>query len=202
MLASIRWAWSERRQQKLTAAGFNQQVDHIVGDARQLTALTRTHCSAALVMGPLYHLIYETDRMQVLTQVNSRLRPGGILFTASISRYGILGDLMRSLPDWIEREEEVRSVMTQGHDPVARPHQGFRGYFATVEELRPLHEKAGFETLTLAAVEPAISADDQAYNQLQGKRRQAWLDLLFQVSTQPATLGASRHLLYIGRKAD
>jgi len=58
----------------------------------------------------------------------------------------------------------------------------------------------GFQTLILAGIEPGISADDESYNRLEGKRRQLWLDLLFRISTVPSTLGASRHLLYIGQK--
>jgi len=54
--------------------------------------------------------------------------------------------------------------------------------------------------LTLAGVEPAISADDESYNKLQGQQRHLWLNLLYVVSTEPSIIGASRHLLYIGRK--
>jgi hypothetical protein len=61
-------------------------------------------------------------------------------------------------------------------------------------------QKAGFSTLVVAAAEPAISADDKSYNTLEGKRRKAWLDLFFEISTQETIIGASRHLLYIGRK--
>jgi hypothetical protein len=58
----------------------------------------------------------------------------------------------------------------------------------------------GFTTITLAAVEPAISADDESYNILQGERRQLWLDLFYKISIEPSILGASRHLLYVGIK--
>jgi hypothetical protein len=58
----------------------------------------------------------------------------------------------------------------------------------------------GFETITLAGVEPCIAADDNAYNRLDGDRRQRWLDLLFQVSAEPSMVASSRHLLYIGRR--
>jgi hypothetical protein len=63
-----------------------------------------------------------------------------------------------------------------------------------------LHENVGFERRVLAAVEPAISADDESYNELESTRRQAWLDLLFEVVTELSSLGASRHLLSIGKK--
>jgi 2-polyprenyl-3-methyl-5-hydroxy-6-metoxy-1,4-benzoquinol methylase len=52
----------------------------------------------------------------------------------------------------------------------------------------------------IAGVEPAISADDESYNKLQGKQRQLWLDLFYEMSTEKSILGASRHILYIGKK--
>ena len=56
------------------------------------------------------------------------------------------------------------------------------------------------EPLVVAGVEPAISADDESYNKIQEKQRQLWLDLLYEMSAEKSIIGASRHLLYIGKK--
>jgi hypothetical protein len=151
-------------------------------------------------MGPLYHLVEAADRKRALTEAFCRLKKGGILFSAFISRLGIMGDLLKNVPQWIEEQQEVQSHLEQGRDPDDYPKGGFRGYFAHVSEIAPLHEAIGFETMTIAGVEPGISADDESYNMLQGGRRQLWLDLFYKISTEPSILGASRHLLYIGRK--
>ncbi|MHB0857580.1 MAG: class I SAM-dependent methyltransferase [Anaerolineae bacterium] len=185
---------------RVTAAGLADRVRWLVGDARDLAPLRDQVFDAALVMGPLYHLVLEADRRQVLRQAYGLLRAGAPLFTAFISRLGILGDLMAKTPDWIEKRDEVRWVMERGYDPPSSPRGGFRGYFARVEELAPLHEAEGFRTVVVAGVEPAISANDASYNGLEGARRAAWLDLLYRVSAEPSTVGASRHLLYVGQK--
>jgi hypothetical protein len=151
-------------------------------------------------MGPLYHLVEEADRKTALKEAADRLREGGVLFSAFISRFGIMGDLMKNLTDWIENQAEVRSLVEHGHRPGDAPRGGFRGYFAKVAEIAPLHEALGFETLALAGVEPGISADDESYNRLEGEQRRLWLDLLYEISQDSSILGASRHLLYIGRK--
>lgn len=187
-------------RKKLAAAGLEKHVRLVVADARDLGDVAEEGFDAALLMGPLYHLIVEADRRQALQEAYDRLRPGGLLFSAFISRYGIFGDLIKNMPEWIEEEEEVRSLLASGRRPDDAPRGGFRAYFAEVPEIAPLHEAVGFETVTLAGVEPAISADDESYNQLGGKRRQMWLDLLYEISTEPSIMGASRHLLYIGKK--
>jgi hypothetical protein len=94
----------------------------------------------------------------------------------------------------------VQSVLEHGKRPDHYPPGGFRGYMAQVSEIAPLYESIGFETLALAGVEPAISADDESYNELKGEQRQRWLDLLAEISTESSSIGASRHLLYVGRK--
>jgi SAM-dependent methyltransferase len=190
----------QRCRENLSAHGMQNQARLVIADVRQLDQFVADEYDAALLMGPLYHLVLEVDRKTALGQVYERLRPGGLIFSAFISRYGILGDLMKKMPEWIENQAEVWSVLELGRDP-ENPRKGaFRGYFADPAEVAPLHESAGFETLVLAAVEPAISADDESYNQLYGARRRLWLDLLYKISAQPSSLGASRHLLYIGKK--
>ena len=184
----------------LVEAGLEKQVQLVVADARDLGEVTERGFDVVLLMGPLYHLVAEADRKAALRQAFDRLRKGGILFSSFISRFGIMGDLIRNLPDWIEDQTEVQSLLERGRRPDDYPRGGFRGYFAQVSEIAPLHEAIGFETLALAGVEPAISADDESYNKLQGDQRQLWLDLLHRMSTESTILGASRHLLYIGRK--
>ncbi len=192
----------QRCQLRFAAERLLGQVQCVVADARDLQAVPSTAFDAVLLMGPLYHLVFEEDRYQAVRQAVDRLRSGGLLFSTHLSRLGILGDLMRRVPEWIERGEEVRFLLDRGRRPDDQPRGGFRGYLARVSEIRPLHEARGLQTIVLAGVEPAISADDESYNQLQGPRRELWLDLLEEVSSDETTVGASRHLLYVGRKGD
>jgi S-adenosylmethionine-dependent methyltransferase len=190
----------EACRQRLDDVGLAQQVRLVVADARDLSAVPERDFDAALLMGPLYHLVFREDRKMALKEVFERLKEGGVIFSAFISRYGIMGDLLKKMPEWIERKSEVRSIMELGRDPDHLPDEGFRGYFACVDEIAPLHEAMGFKTLALAGVEPAISSDDESYNKLEGNQRELWLDLLEEMSVETSIIGASRHLLYVGRK--
>jgi SAM-dependent methyltransferase len=187
-------------KRNLARAGLEKRVQLVEADVRDLRQIPDDHFDAVLLMGPLYHLVKEEDRKTALREVFRRLRKGGILFSSFISRYGIMGDVMKDIPEWIEDQTAVKSHMEKGRRPADYARGGFRGYFAQVLEIAPLHEKIGIETLVLAGVEPAISADDESYNKLQGEQRQLWLDLLYQISTKETMIGASRHLLYIGKK--
>lgn len=191
---------SGRCRERIAQAGLQKQVQLVVADVRNLAGVTGLGFDAVLLMGPLYHLIELSDRRMALQQALERLQPGGLIFSAFISRFGIFCDLMKDHPGWIQDQDEVRSILERGRDPHDFPHGGFRGYFALASEVAPLHEALGCESLVLAGMEPVIAAQDESYNKLEGLERQLWLDLLYEVSTEASIIGASRHLLYIGKK--
>ena len=190
----------EKCRERLEERGIRNQVELIVADARDLSKVGNNVFDSVLIMGPLYHLVEEDDRIAALKEVYRHLRVDVLVFSAFISRLGMLGDVMKKIPEWIENQDEVRSILEHGRDPQLLRGLGFRGYFAEVSEIAPLHENVGFRTMAIAGVEPCISADDESYNCLQEKRRELWLDLLFEASTRDSIIGASRHLLYIGKK--
>ena len=187
-------------QRRVSEEGLEGKVTFLVADARDLADVAGSDFDAVLFMGPLYHLVLEEDRKTALREASNKLKPGGVVFSSFISRYGILGDLLKKIPQWIENQSEVRSIMEQGKDPDGMHRGGFRGYFAEISEMAPLHEEIGFKTLVVAGIEPAISADDESYNRLDKPRRKLWLDLLYEISTEESIIAASRHLLYIGVK--
>lgn len=190
----------EKCWKNLVDEGLERQVRLVVADARNLSEVTEKGFDAVLLMGPLYHLVVEADRRVALKEAFDRLRTEGVIFSSLISRFGIMGDLLKNVPAWIEEQAEVRSLVEKGKRPDDYPRGGFRGYFAQASEIAPLHEALGFETLVVAGLEPAISADDESYNKLQGKQRQLWLDLFYEMSAESSIIGASRHILYIGKK--
>jgi SAM-dependent methyltransferase len=190
----------EKCKQLVTNDGLLKQVQFVLADARDLGKVAKKNFDAVLLMGPLYHLVEEEDRLTSLKQVFNHLREGGIIVSSFISRFGIFGDIIKYIPEWIKQQSEVQSIIGSGRDPKDIPKGGFRGYFATVSEIAPLHEKVGFTTLVVAGIEPGISAEDESYNKLEGKQRELWLELFYEVSTEETIIGASRHLLYIGKK--
>lgn len=187
-------------KKRTSVEGLEKNTQFHVKDARNLGDIENEAFDAVLMMGPLYHLVYKEDRKTALRDAFNRLKPGGNIFSTFISRYGIWGDVMKHIPQTIEKQANLRSVLDQGRRDIEEPVGGFRGYFATVSEISPLHEELGFKTLVLAGVEPCISADDESYNQLQGTSRKSWLDLLYKLSLEESIIAASRHLLYIGQK--
>jgi 2-polyprenyl-3-methyl-5-hydroxy-6-metoxy-1,4-benzoquinol methylase len=187
-------------KKKVKEERLGEKVTCLTADARDLSGVVDKDFDVALLMGPLYHLILEEDRKTVLQQAFNHLKKGGLVFSIFISRYGIWNDVMATTPHYIEFARDVQSVIQHGRDAdLAYQTGNFRAYFATPEEIVPFHERVGFSTITLAGIE-ASSIRDENYNSLKGKRREMWLDLLVSINTQPSTIGAANHILYIGKK--
>ncbi len=180
---------------------LQDRVHCVIADARDLYEVRRSDFDAALVMGPLYHLVARQDREAVVHEVYNKLKPAGIIISVFISRYGIWGDIINDNPDSIDSPAGAELILTEGRDPFYTEWgRTFRAYFASVPEIVPLHEQLGFETVALAGAEPVGATADRAYAALDPVRRRKWLDLMYGISREPSVLGSSIHLLYIGRK--
>src|SRR5205814_5788324 len=71
----------------------------VVGDARQLLEEDSAF-DAVLLMGPLYHLLEESERQRALAEARRVARSGGTIVVTAISRFASLLDGLRF--GWLE----------------------------------------------------------------------------------------------------
>ncbi len=142
--------------QLTAAAGPEPAIDSRVADARELD-LTDACVDAVLLLGPLYHLEREPDRLQALREAGRIVRPGGPIFAAAISRWaarldGILR--LRIYEKYPQMAEVVDGVERTG---VLEPlHPGsFCGFTHRPDELAQEVLAAGLEVTDLVCVEGA-----------------------------------------------
>ncbi len=84
-----------RCQAKADELGLGDRIDFRVGDARDLSSIPGSEFDAVLLMGPLYHLVLEADRTAALRSAYRCLKPGGVMCSALISRFGVLATLLK-----------------------------------------------------------------------------------------------------------
>jgi ubiquinone/menaquinone biosynthesis C-methylase UbiE len=136
-------------QQASTVGTFTAAV----GDARQLEAADGSF-DAALLLGPLYHLVDRTDRVRALLEAVRVTRPGGIVAAAAISRHmALLGWCVAGELD-DERAGKLAAVLETGvHDPSL----GFAtAYFHLPAELADELVEAGLHDVTVLGIEGPI----------------------------------------------
>jgi SAM-dependent methyltransferase len=159
---------------------------------------------AVLVLGPLYHLTDESQRISALSEARRVARPGAPIFVAGISRFA-------SLFDGLGREflfdPAFRSIVDQDladgqhRNPEDRPHWFTTAYFHCPDELVDEATRAGLDVVELVGIEGLAGW----LPHLTGR----WSDpadretILFSaraVETEPALRGLSAHLLLVARR--
>ncbi len=193
--ANLTFAQQKARETNLSI----QQYVH--GNVLTLSSLNLKMFDVVLLLGPLYHLLTHIERQQALREAWQVLRPGGLIFTAFITRYAPFRDIAKRSPhslleEWAIWEEILRTGVYHAGQGV-----GFTdAYFAHPAEIVPLMEEAKFETLDVVGCEGIIAQNEQQINQLTDEAWQAWVDLNYQLGREPSLYGAADHLLYVGRK--
>lgn len=176
----------------------------VVGDARRL-AHADASCDAALLMGPLYHLTERSDRIAALREARRVTRPGGIVVAAAISRFAsTLDGLARGFLDDPVFERIARADLRCGQhrNPTDNPFWFTTAFFHHPDELRDEMAEAGLGPQALVAVEgPAWLLGDLDARLADDARRHRLMEILALIESEPALIGASAHILAMGRAA-
>lgn len=174
-----------------------------VGDARQLEPANQT-ADAVLLLGPIYHLTERKDRLTALREAHRVLRPGGLVWVAAISRFAsLLDSLAHSFFDEPEFAPILDRDLAEGQhrNPTGNLTYFTDAFFHLPDELAAELSEAGFELVELVAIEGPcwLARDfDRLWNHPQ--QRQRLLASLRKVEHEPALIGASSHILAIGRR--
>ncbi|EYB66486.1 hypothetical protein DEIPH_ctg103orf0006 [Deinococcus phoenicis] len=173
-----------------------------LGDARALPYATAS-ADAALVMGPLYHLMAAEDRAKALAEAARVVRPGGLVAVTAIPRAAaICGDFKHGL----DEEDYSRAIRERAYtsglylNPEGRPGFFTTAYFHHPADLEEELGAAGLRDVTLYALEGPASKllADPALELSDPLRRDGLLTALRLVERDPALLGMSAHLLGVG----
>jgi ubiquinone/menaquinone biosynthesis C-methylase UbiE len=174
-----------------------------VGDARSLSQKD-ANADAVLLLGPLYHLTARDDRLRALREAGRVVRPGGVVLAAAISRFASTID---GLVNGFLADDEFEAIAIrdlaegQHRNPGERPGWFTTAYFHLPGQLREEAEEAGLVVEGLFGIEgPAwVVRDLDAWIE-DPARRAKLLDAVRRVETEPELLGASAHLLLVGRR--
>jgi ubiquinone/menaquinone biosynthesis C-methylase UbiE len=159
---------------------------------------------AVLLLGPLYHLVERSDRLQALREARRVLKPRGVMLAAAISHFASLIDgLSRGFFEDPEFRLLVAADLASGqHRNVTNnPVYFTTAYFHRPEELAAEARDAGYYDVKVLAVEgPAWSA---------GKFHAAWedpaqratlMEFLSSIEGEPSIVGASAHLIAVAHR--
>lgn len=154
-----------------------------------------------LLMGPLYHLLKEEDRIQALEEALRALKPGGLLIAAFISNYAPIQDYASELYE-LETPEHLLKYLEDGRNHDGEDGQFTTSYFCSVKEAEELMDHAGLKELLFAGVENVLCGKEKKLHALPNDQKEKWLELAWRLSQDRNLLGMSQHFLYIGQKGN
>lgn len=194
---------------EVAKAQQSSPYEALVGDARQLP-WNDASFDAALLLGPLYHLQQEEDRMQALKEAYRVLRPGGTLIAAGISKFSsctwalsVYGNGNDYIDDPVYMEM-LRGELTTGvHRKPAQYNCLCDAYFHTPEDFRQELNEAGFQVGALLAVEGCAWLTPALAEKWQNPDcRENLLTLVRLTEEEPSLLGLSPHFLATAGKPE
>jgi ubiquinone/menaquinone biosynthesis C-methylase UbiE len=198
--ASPRLVEEARKRQ---AASSRPIASLTVGDARRLSQESGS-AAGVLFLGPLYHLTSADDRLLALREAFRVLAASGVVVAAAISRYAsALDGLARKLT------ADARFVKIRDRDLTDGQHRNdtedlnyfTTAYFHRPDDLLQELESAGFRDVQVLGVEgPGWLLSDFDARWENEALRKDLLDVARRLECEASIVGASAHLLGVGRK--
>jgi len=195
----------EVAKQKASELGLTGQFNgfHVL-NATHLDGVPNEIYDGSLMLGPLYHLQKEEERVSATRELFRVTKRNGIVFVAFQSRMRMAITSLQFPQFWKPNDnlDSINEFYENGifnHNDKGR----FTGaYYFNIDEIKPFMEKIGFETIDLigsSSVGAMMSNEQKQYWAEQGEDEKL-MNFLISTANDPSALGVSSHLLYIGRR--
>jgi ubiquinone/menaquinone biosynthesis C-methylase UbiE len=174
-------------------------------DSRELNMIKDEQFDSSLMLGPLYHLQEENDRIKAVKELKRVTKKGGLVFVAFMPRIRHILTSLLFPENWRPNDNLDSIIQFSKTGCFNHADEGrFTGaYYFNIEDINPFMESQGFETLELIGSNAGAILNNDSWNYWRGKGEQEEkkiIDLIKEKATDPYILGISTHLLYIGRK--
>jgi len=182
------------------AAEQHLNLNAISGDARNITNIVNDKFDHILLMGPLYHLCDDTDRVNIINSCLSLLKPNGIIYISFVSSNARIIYTLRDKPEKISDDKVIQDwqYFIDGTDFCGDSFT--KAYLINPKNVLPFMEQFNLEKLHLFSCEsilaPSMDLLKQQPKQIVGK----WIDFSERICESEDLLSFAEHLMYIGRK--
>lgn len=167
-------------------------IDLVQGNAVDLSRYEDNAFDAVLVLGPLYHLRKMEDRLKCIAEAKRVCKPDGTLFFAFISNDMVIMTEFSCRPDYFRAGEFDAKTFKLEDFPFF--------VFHTVGTARELLRTGGVDILHEVASDGFSELMGEKINAMSDEDYARYLRYHAYICEKPEFLGASNHLLFVGRK--
>lgn len=176
------------------------EMETAVLDATDMSLFEDESFDVVLNMGPFYHLITEEQRKRCLSESLRVLRKGGLLLTAYIPRYYVFQHAAMSNSAYLDADLAKQLINTGvlRHDD----EKCFwtDTYYASKQEMEALYIQNGVEIVDHFAQDGSAPSFSHIVDEWNEQQFQTWCDYHYSVCREESILGASNHVIIVGRK--
>ena len=166
-------------------------ADVVQGDARHMPFLPSASADVTLLLGPLYHLIGDDEKLQALTEAKRVTKPGGLIFVAYLmNEYSILS--------YCFDEDRIGGLMERGAvdgDFHIQADTNELYDYVRLEDIDRLDKLAGLERVTIFSPDGPADYMRTRLNQMSDETFARFLEYQKSVSERADLMGAGSHVV-------
>lgn len=170
-------------------------ADVVQGDARSMPFIPDNTADITLLLGPLYHLFGDEEKLKALSEAKRVTRPGGYIFVAYLmNEYSILtycfdqdriGQLLAK--GVVDSDYHIRSLSDELYD------------YIRLEDIDRLNQLAGLERVTIFSPDGAADYMRTRLNRMSQETFALFIDYQKHISERPDLIGAGSHTVDVLR---
>lgn len=179
--------------QKLRAK--HEKVKCWKGDARDLHFLDGAAFDIVLLLGPLYHLHAEEDKLKALTEAARVAKKGGLIFCAyTMNEYAVTQYCFgqNKIKENLASGQIDKSFKTVSRD-------GDLYSYVRLEDIKALKEKSGLERVKIFSPDGPADYMRRELNAMDQETFELFKNYALEISERPELLGAGSHLVDVLR---
>lgn len=169
-------------------------------DATDMSIFNDESFDVVLNMGPFYHLTDKSDREKCFTESLRVLRKGGLLVTAYIPRYYIFQYTAMQNEKYLDAGFAKQIIKTGELHHDDDKCFWTDTYYSTAEEMEQLYKHFGVMVVDHFAQDGLTPQFCEIVDKWNDEQFKIWCDYHYSVCREKSTLGASNHVVIVGRK--
>ena len=170
-------------------------ADVVQGDARSMPYIPDATADVTLLLGPLYHLIGDGEKLKALLEAKRVTKPGGLIFVAYLmNEYSILSycfdeDRMGKLLEKgaVDRNFHIQADADELYD------------YVRLEDIDRLDSEAGLARVTIFSPDGAADYMRTRLNRMSDDTFAHFLEYQKCISERPDLIGAGSHVVDVVR---
>lgn len=167
----------------------------VQGDARDMPFIPTASADITLLLGPLYHLIGDEEKLKALTEAKRVTKPGGLIFVAYLmNEYSILsycfdedrmGELLKK--GVVDRNFHIQAQADELYD------------YVRIDDINRLDAAAGLERVTIFSPDGASDYMRTRLNRMSDETFALFIEYQKTISERADLIGAGSHVVDVVR---